>query len=71
VKLTPLGWIWQANGAFGFEIGLTGTEGQPVMLQTSTNLIDWTDVGTITNPTISLMEPAPGVPARFFRTVIK
>jgi hypothetical protein len=71
VKLTPLAWTWQANGAFGFEIGLTGTEGQPVMLQMSTNLIDWTDAGTFTSSTITLVEPAPGVPARFFRTVIK
>ena len=51
-------------------LGLTGDPGFNVLLQTSTNLLDWSALTNLLNPTGTLSftnEPAAGVPYQFFR----
>ena len=53
-------------------LGVTGDPGFNVLLQTSTNLVDWSALTNLVNPTGTLSftnPPAPGVPYQFFRAL--
>jgi hypothetical protein len=53
-------------------LGVTGDPGFSVLLQTSTNLVDWAALTNLLNPTGTLVftnEPATEVPYQFFRAL--
>jgi hypothetical protein len=60
---------FQAN-QFGFDI--SGTIGQSVLVQASTNLVNWTSLTNITlgsGPFFFIDPAAPNFPARFYRVM--
>jgi hypothetical protein len=62
----------QARDGKGFRVLITGTNGQSVMVQASTNLIDWTTVAidTMQGGSMSWVDPdAPRWPQRFYRVL--
>ena len=61
-----------AGPANGFSLNLTGVSGQPSLIQTSTNLVDWVTVAALTNLTGTLRFEDPTATkygCRFYRLV--
>jgi len=59
---------WNINGAVSFQI--TGIDGQTYVIQASTNLVDWADLGTnvTSGGIVNFTDPnATNFPARFYR----
>ncbi len=60
------------NPANGFPLNLTGTSGQPFLIQTSTNLLDWYNLtsGVLIDNAFNFTDyDAPNYPQRFYRTI--
>jgi hypothetical protein len=57
----------------GFELDVQGRTGKQIVVEASSNLIDWVAVGTVVNSTgkIKFTDPAAGRELRFFRVVVK
>ena len=57
----------------GFELDVQGRTGKQLVVEASSNLIDWVAVGTVVNSTgkIKFTDPAAGRELRFFRVVVR
>jgi hypothetical protein len=61
-----------AGPANGFSLNLTGVSGQPFLIQTSTNLLDWFNLtsGVLIDNAFNYTDyDAPNIPRRFYRSV--
>lgn len=69
VRLQPLGWTRLESGEFWFQLGITGTEGRPVMIEGSADLRNWTPIQTTVDGAIEVWDPTGAAACQFFRAV--
>jgi hypothetical protein len=55
-----------------FQLLVTGSPAQQYLIETSTNLADWSALATVTNTTGSVIfsDPSPSGPVRFYRAKV-